>query len=125
MLRGDKLLSHFFHFFSHKGLSVLVLLSSRIVPANSGDLFLIRCWLESCVCNPRSHLRLYDFLLQLCGLGMCLSEGLKLTQIRYLKYKSRQVDVKNYFSIYSASGGLGVVCSTSHFLIKLIMEELT
>ena len=56
---------------------------------------------------------------------MRLSERLKLTQIHYLKYKSREMDVKSYFSIYSASGGLGVVCSTSPFLIKLIMEELT
>lgn len=56
---------------------------------------------------------------------MRLSEGLKLTQIHYLKYKSRQMDVKNYFSIYSASGGLGVVSSTFAFLRKLIMEELT
>lgn len=56
---------------------------------------------------------------------MCLLEGLKLTQINYLKYKSRQMGVKNYFSIHSVSGRLSIVCSTSPFLIKLIMEELT
>lgn len=30
---------------------MLMLLSPKIVPANSNDLFLVCCWLESCVCG--------------------------------------------------------------------------
>lgn len=56
---------------------------------------------------------------------MYLLEGLKLTQMCYLKYKSRQMYVKNYFSIYTVSEGWHVACSTSPLLTKLVREQLT
>lgn len=79
---------------------MLVLLPPEIIPANSGDLFLVCCWLEFCICGNHGP------ILSFSAIVVWIRDvSVRRTQTDTDITGSRQVDVKNYFSMYSVCVG--------------------